>query len=256
MRAASDSPLLEFICSLLPYLLPLALGLLMLLTAINSLMCLRRLLFEPAREGVVDGIHNNDLALEMTGSSGNIGEIVEEAGHLPLLRNLERDSRVFVPLYVIAFTIAILLLIGMPFACGRFPFQPLAALALLLTGCAALFDWRENACLAKALRLNASADEKVAGERQRLLGQGRDWAVRKFLVLASVAVLLAFHAWRPDAVPGSPSWAGYPLGIAFAGAALGMFASPLRPRYLESAVAIAGFAITLLFFLHAWKGLP
>lgn len=251
----SEISMLRIICALLPYLFPLALSIVTLALAGISLKSIGQLFQQPHKH-FVDGVHNTDLALQMTGRTGDIGKIVAEAGHLPLLRNLARDSRLFIPLYMIAFAIATVLLIGMPFACGAFAFQPLAAVALLLTLLGALLDWYENACLVKALRLNALGSENAVAERQRLLGLGRTFAVFKFMLLGGVAGLLAIHAWFPSAASNPPDWARHTLGVAFGAAALGMLACPIRPRYLEPAVAIAGFGIALLFTLHAWKILP
>lgn len=252
---ASEISLLRIICGLLPYLFPLALSIVTLALTGISIKSIWQLFQQPHKH-FVDGVHSADLALEMTGRNGDIGPIIKEAGHLPLLRNLGLDSRVFIPLYMVSFAIATVLLIGMPFACGAFAFEPLAALALLLTLLSALLDWSENACLVKALRVNAQGGETVIAERQRLLGQGRARAVIKFILLGGVAGLLAIHAWQSDTATSPPDWARHTLGAAFGTAAIGMLACPIRPRYLEPAVAIAGFGIALLFTLHAWKILP
>jgi hypothetical protein len=252
---ASETGLLRAICSLLPYLFPLFLSLVTLVFAGFCLKSIGKLLSNPLPR-FVDNIHSADIALQMIGSSGEIGPIVEEAGHLPLLRNLALDSQVFVPLYTTSFAISTLLLIGMPFACGAFSFHPMAALAWLLIALGALFDWSENSCLTKALRLNAQGGDNVSTERQKLLGQGRTRALVKFILLGSVAGLLAFHAGLPDATSSLPGWGRQVLAALFGTAALGMFTCPVRPRYLEPAVALAGCGITLLFTLHTWRLLP
>ena len=249
---ASDIGLLRILCSLLPYLFPVFLSIVTLAFTGVSLNAIWKLLTNPLPR-FVDDIHSADLALQMTGSTGDMGPIIEEAGHLPLLRNLALDSRLFVPLYTASFAIATLLLIGMPFACGSFAFHPHAALAMLLTLLGALLDWSENSCLTRALRLNAQGGENSCSERQSLLGRARKYAVTKFLLLGGVTGLLALHAWIPDATTSLPDWGRYVLAALFGTAAVGMLTCPVRPRYLESAVAIAGCGIALLFTLHAWR---
>jgi len=248
----SESGLLKFLCWLLPFLLPLGLSAITLALGVVSLISIGRLLRK--RGPFIDGLQSPDLALEMIGRDGSIAPIIHAAGHLPLLRNIALDSGVFIPLYVTSFTIATVLLIGMPFACGPFAFQPVAALALLLTLIGAALDWSENSYLASALRLNAQGDAASLAQCQNMLGQGRTRAVIKFIILGGVAGLLAIHAW--PAAAGLPELARYVLGAAFGISALGMITCPKWPRYLEPAVAIAGFGIALLFTLYAWKILP
>nr|MBL8412067.1 hypothetical protein [Dechloromonas sp.] len=250
----SETGFLKFLCWLLPFLLPLGLSAITLALGGVSLISIGRLLRK--RGPFVDGLHSPDLALEMIGRTGSIAPIVHAAGHMPLLRNIALDSGVFIPLYVTSFTIATVLLIGMPFACGPFAFQPVAALALLLTLIGAVLDWSENSYLAGALRLNAQGDAAAQAQCQNMLGQGRTRAVIKFIILGGVAGLLAIHAWPTAATAGLPELARYVLGAAFGISALGMIACPRSPRYLEPAVAIAGFGIALLFTVHAWKILP
>jgi len=251
---ASEIGFLRLICWLLPFVFPLGLSVVTLVLAAISIMSIGQLL---RKQGpFIDGMYSADLALEMIGRTGNIAPIVHAAGHLPLLRNIALDSGFFIPLYVTSFTIATVLLIGIPFACGPFAFQPVAALALLLTLIGAFLDWSENSHLAIALRLNAQGDAASLAQSQNMLGKGRTRAVIKFIILGGVAGLLAIHAWLPVAATSLPEWARYVLGAAFGISALGMLICPIRPRYLEPAVAIAGFGIALLFTLHAWKMLP
>lgn len=251
----SEVGFLQFLCWLLPFLFPLGLSIVTLVLSGISIKSIWQLL-QKKRGDFIDGLYSPDLALEMIGNKGAITPIIEAAGHLPLLRNLSLDSRVFIPLYVVAFTIATILLIGMPFACGPFTFQPPAALAWLLTLIGAFLDWSENTRLTKALRLNAQGDKASLAECQRQLGQGRMRAGIKFMILGGVAGLLALHAWLPDKTTTQPEWTQHVLGAAFCLSALGMLAGPIRPRYIEPAVAIAGFGIALLFTLHAWKIMP
>lgn len=251
---ASKISFLKFLCWLLPFLLPLGLSIATLALAWMSLRSIGQLFRK--RGPFIDGMHSPDLALEMIGRDGSIAPIIHAAGHLPLLRNIALDSGVFIPLYVTSFTIATVLLIGMPFACGPFAFQPVAALALLLTLIGAFLDWSENSCLVRALRLNAQGDAVSLAQRNSMLGQGRTRAVIKFILLSGVAGLLAIHAWPPEATPRAPELARYVLSAVFGISALGMIVCPKWPRYLQPAVAITGFDITLLFTLHAWKILP
>lgn len=246
-----ETGLLNFLCWLLPFLLRLVLSLATLALAWMSFKTIGQLLRK--RGPFIDGMYSADLALEMIGRTGSIAPIVQAAGRDRLQRNIALDSTVFIPLYVTSFTIATVLLIGMPFACGSLPFQPVAALAVLLTLIGALLDWSENSHLASALRLDAQGDAAALELCQERLGRGRTRAVIKFIILGGVAGLLAIHAWPPKATPGAPELARYVLVTAFGISALGMIVCPKWPRYLEPAVAITGFGISLLFWLHAWK---
>lgn len=248
-----ETGLLNFLCWLLPILLRLGLGVVTLFLGLLSLLSIGRALLK--RGPFIDGLHSADLALEMIGGTGSLAPIVQAASRERLLRNIALDSTVFIPLYLISFAIASILLIGMPFACGKSPFQPVAALALLLTLIGAFLDWRENSYLARALRLDAQGDAAQA-ECRIMLTKGRTRAVIKFIILGGVTGLLAIHAWPTAATSGLPELARHTLGTAFAISALGMIACPQWPRYLEPAVAVTAFGIALLFSLHAWKILP
>lgn len=209
----------------------------------------------------VDGLHSPDLALQMTGSGGEISEIVAQTGHLPLLRNLVLDSRIFVPLYVASFWIATILLLGPPFPCRGSAVTPWSGMVLLITFIAALLDWSENARLTEALICNAEATSEteaarksqIEARRQCLLGQARRRAIVKFVGLGIVACVLAIHAVPPTSTARLPTWAGIGLACLLGFAALGMLASLRTARLLESAVAVAGFAIALLSAVIAWR---
>lgn len=201
-------------------------------------------------EGIFNGgLNNPDLALEMLGQDGDLKKLVEHSGHLPLLRNLSADSRVFIPAYVLALTLASVLLIGLPFACDFAPCKPLSAIAILLAILAAIFDLRENTCLGKALHSNADGSGAALVRRNELLGKGRRLATLKFVTLSIVLTLLAWHAILPSGLVSPPEIWRLSLGSLFGLAAFGMAFGRLLPRLLEPAVAIAGFATMLLFTL-------
>lgn len=199
------------------------------------------------------GLNNPDLALEMLGADGDLTKLVAHSGHLPLLRNLSVDSRVFIPAYVLTLALASVLIIGLPFACACAPFKPWSAIAILLAILAAILDLRENTCLGKALHFNADGSEAALVRRNEMLGEGRRFATLKFVTLSIVLALLSWHAILPSGLVSPPEIGRHSLGSLFGLAALGMAFGRLLPRLLEPAVAIAGFAAVLLFTLSAWR---
>ena len=138
--------LFDLTCGALLGLFRLALCALSLGLAWLSFCFLRRALGK-VRGPFIDGLYSPDLALQMIGRDGDMTPIVRHSGHLPLLRNLALDSKVFIPLYIVAFFAAILLLAGAPFTVLAWSFNPLAGMAMLLTLLGAVLDWRENAKL-------------------------------------------------------------------------------------------------------------
>jgi len=242
--------LFDLTCGVLLGLFRLALCALSLGLAWLSFSFLRRAL-RKVRGPFIDGLYSPDLALQMIGRDGDLAPIVHHSGHLPLLRNLALDSKVFIPLYIVAFFAAILLLTGTPFAGHGWAVTPLAGMAMLLTLLGAVLDWRENAKLGEALRLNAAMDGKDNDRKRWLLGQAHRQAILKFICLGCVVAMLAVYSCSPAGPARLPGSSAFALSALFALAALGMLSCPLRPRYLEPAVAIAGLAIALLFTIYA-----
>lgn len=208
----------------------------------------------------IDGLHSPDLALQMIGSRGDIAAIVTQHGHLPLLNNLAIDSRVFVPAYVVALGLASTHQIGWPFPCGCSQLSPPAVIALLLAAWAGILDWCENDCLEQALHHNSSAcsetvparRREIEASRQAMLGRGKLAAILKFCTLGLVLAMLAWHAMQPRPPAPLVDWRGSVLFLLFGLASVGMLSTPFTARFLELAVALAGFGVALLALL-AWS---
>lgn len=245
-----NDPLFPSLCWWLTWFLRLAMAAIALALLVVSTKSLGRA-FGKGTFG--KGLNNPDLALEMLGPDGDLRKLVEHSGHLPLLRNLSLDSRLFIPAYVLALALASVLLVGLPFACGCAPFKPWSATTMLLAIVAAILDWRENACLSKALRLNADGSAEALVRRNQLLAEGRRFATLKFVILGIVLALLAWHAAFPSGLFSLPEGWRNGLVALFGLAAFGLTLGRLWPRLLEPAVAIAGLATVLLFTLFAWR---
>jgi len=248
-------PFLDFALTLLRWLARLSmLGLVVLALWMTFRQLIRTLFGNPAfLDGAID---SPDLALEFIGRHDNaparLAEILQHSGHLPLLRNLSLDGRVFVPIYTVSFAIAIMSTIGLPFACGRCAISLPAVAAILLTFTAAVLDWLENACIARAIRLNEQSDEERKQNGRLLIEsliQANQRASTKFALLGVVLLMLGWHARSPDPIFGLI----IPTPQLFFAAGCLLLIGTVRLRLLEIGISAAGLAVIALFFVLAWR---
>jgi hypothetical protein len=246
---------LEFALALLQWLVRLGTLVLLGLASWMALRQLLRQLFGTAAflEGAID---SPDLALQFVGrhadAMAQLAGILKQSGHLPLLRNLVLDSRVFVPVYTASFIVAILFVIGLPFTCGRCTISLPALAAVLLTWVAAVLDWLENGAIARAIRLNGqpSAERKKhEGLLMESLIQANRRSSAKFALLGIVLLMLGWHATPPAPIFGLT----IPTPQLFLASGALMLIGTVRLRLLETGIAIAGLGVVAFFFVLAWR---